>query len=109
MSRNGIGADGAAGAFLAEISEVELIDPFHHGGEMCRIVGEKSRFKVAFVRGFCAEACSCEVGGADEGVGAIDDDGLGVDAWTENSLKEMAVNQMREWGQALDRRIFIFC
>ena len=75
--RNGIGADGAAGAFLAKITEIQLIDPFHHGAEMSGIVGEKSRFKVAFVRGLCPESCSCQIGGADEGVGAIDDDGLG--------------------------------
>ena len=75
--RNRIGADGAAGAFLAKISEVELIDPFHHGGEMRGIIGEKSSFKVAFVRGLCPKSCAREIGGADEGMGAIDDDGLG--------------------------------
>ena len=44
---------------------------------MSGIVGEKSRFKVAFVGGFCPESCACQIGGADEGVGAIDDDGFG--------------------------------
>jgi|694.fasta_scaffold23270_9 hypothetical protein len=34
VSRNGIGADGAAGAFMAKITEIELIDPFHHRVEM---------------------------------------------------------------------------
>jgi hypothetical protein len=92
---NGIGADGAAGAFLAKITEVKLIDPLHHGAEMSGIVGEKSRFKVAFVGGFCPESCACQIGGADEGMGAIDDDGFGVNARAENTLKMMAVNQMR--------------
>ena len=58
VSRNGIGADGAAGAFLAKITEIDLIDPLHHGAEMSGIVGEKSRFKVAFVRGFCPKSCA---------------------------------------------------
>ena len=95
MSRNGIGADGAAGAFLAKITEVELIDPFHHGVEMCGVVGEEARFKVAFVGGFCPKSCSSQIGGADEGVGAIDDDGFGVNARAENSFEQMTVNQMR--------------
>lgn len=76
--RNGIGADGAAGAFLAKITEIQLIDPFHHRVEMCGVIGEETRFKVAFVGRFCAKSCACQIGGADEGVGAIDDDGLGV-------------------------------
>jgi hypothetical protein len=56
--RNGIGADGAASAFLAKISEVELIDPFHHRVEMSGVIGEKSGLKVAFVGGFCAKSCA---------------------------------------------------
>jgi hypothetical protein len=56
--RNGIGADGAAGAFLAKITEGKLIDPLHHGAEMSGIVGEKSRFKVAFVREICPKSCA---------------------------------------------------
>jgi hypothetical protein len=75
--RNGIGADGAAGAFLAKITEIELIDPLHHWGDVCGIVGEETRFKVAFVGGFCPKSSASEIGGADERVCAIDDDGFG--------------------------------
>lgn len=93
--RNRIGTDAAAGAFLAKITEVELIDPFHHGLEMHGIIGEETRLKVAFVRRLCPESRTGEVGGADEGVGAIDDDGFGVNARAEDALEEMAVDEVR--------------
>ena len=60
--RNGIGADGAASAFLAKITEIKLIDLFHHRVEMSGIVGQKSRFKVAFVWGLCPESCARQIG-----------------------------------------------
>jgi hypothetical protein len=44
--RNGIGADGAVGAFLAKITEIQLIDPFHHGGEMCGALVRKPASKL---------------------------------------------------------------
>ena len=63
-------------------------DVVHNGTEIRTNAGARTVFSGA-------QSGAGEIGGADEGVGAIDDDGFGVNARAKNSLKKMTVNQMR--------------
>lgn len=80
-------------ALEAEVAEVEGVDPFDKGGEVFLLVGDEARFEVAFERSFGTDAGTGEVGGADEGFDAIDDDGLGVNAGAEDALEEIALDE----------------
>jgi len=80
-------------AFDAGISEVEGIDPLHHRVEVGGFVGEEAGFEVSAMGGFGPESGSSEIGGADEGFFAIDDEGFGVDAGAENAFEEIGLDE----------------
>ena len=58
-------------------------------------VGEHPSFEVSALGAFGAHACSGEVGRAEKGSLSIDDDGLGVHAWTEDALEKITFDQAR--------------
>ena len=74
-------------------SEVEGVDPLHKRLEVVRGVGEESGLEVASLGALAAHPGAGEVGGADKGGGAIDNDGLGVDAGAEDALEEFALDE----------------
>jgi hypothetical protein len=80
-------------AFEAEVAEVEGIDPLDKGGEVFLFVGDEAGFEVPFKRAFGPDAGPGEVGGADEGFDAIDDDGFGVDTGAEDAFEEVALDE----------------
>ena len=74
----------AAGAVAAHPYAVELFDG---GGDEVGIGGEDARFKIAAVFAFHADACPCQVGGADVGAFQIHDDELEMHARAEHALQ----------------------
>ena len=83
----------AALAFEAEIAEVKSVHPFHERREVLWFVGDEAGFEVSAEGAFGADACASEVGGADEGFEAVDDDRFGVDPGAERPFEEITFNK----------------
>ncbi len=92
---NGIRTGVAALAVLAELAEVELVDPFHHRAEVFFLVGDEAGFEISAERALGSHAGSGEICRADEALFPIDDDRFGVNARAEDALEEIALDERR--------------
>lgn len=94
-SRNRIRAGCPPLALLAELAEIQLVDPVHQLAEMGRIIGEHARLEVALVLALRSQSRAGQIGRADEGLFAINHHRLGVDARAEDAFKKIAIDQVR--------------
>ena len=90
---NGIRTGVAALAVLAELAEVELVDPFHHRAEVFFLVGDEAGFEISAERTLGSHAGSGEICRADKGLFFIGDDRFGVNARAEDALEEIALDE----------------
>jgi len=80
-------------AFQAEVTEVEGVDPLDEFVEVLFFISEEAGFEITAQGRLCAEASSGEVCGADEGLLAVDNDGLGVNTRAEDALEEIGLDE----------------
>lgn len=92
---NWVGTVSTAATLLAKVSQIEGIDPLDERFEVLRLVGDKSGLEVSAQGTFRADSCSGEICRADKGFLSIDDDRLGVDAWAEDTLEKIGLNESR--------------
>lgn len=98
-SHNRVRTDIAALALQAGIAEIEGIEKGHERGDETAVFRNDAGFEITTVVALGTEAGTSEIGGADVGEAAIGDDALHVHSRTENTAKEIALDEI---GKAIE-------